>query len=386
VLLVIAAGLLARSLWALSHVDPGFRAEHRVTARISPNAAVCQQPERCLAFYRELEDRARTLPGVDSAAVVSTLPLGGLVVKRSLRLEGHEPGPGEANPLFWLSAVSSDYFRVMGTPLQAGTTFTPDDLSANRRVAIVSAATARRFWPNTSAVGKQIRFIGETDWRTIVGIVADVRGYDLRNDVPAWIDGTIYVPHSQTATHEDGRIPSEMTLVVRTVSDPSSIGSALAPLVGALSREVAVSDVKSMGAFVAESVAAPASTTSLFVIFGALALVLGSIGVYGVLSFLVSKRTREIGVRLALGAQPGDISRLVLREGAKVGLTGIVCGVAGAFAISRVLENQLYGVSPVDPVTYAAVALVVAGVTFAACYVPMRRAMRVDPLVALRNE
>jgi putative ABC transport system permease protein len=177
-----------------------------------------------------------------------------------------------------------------------------------------------------------------------------------------------------------------MTLVVRTVSDPSSIGSALAPLVGALSREVAVSDVKSMGAFVAESVAAPASTTSLFVIFGALALVLGSIGVYGVLSFLVSKRTREIGVRLALGAQPGDISRLVLREGAKVGLTGIVCGVAGAFAISRVLENQLYGVSPVDPVTYAAVALVVAGVTFAACYVPMRRAMRVDPLVALRNE
>jgi predicted permease len=381
VLLVIAAGLLVRSLAALSTVDTGFQTEDVITARINPNASVCHEPARCLAFYRVLEEQARAIPGVRAVALVGTPPLGGAVTKRNFEIDV----PTERAPLFWLNVVTADYFRVMDIPVQAGRAFTSADLSGGAPVVAIAAASARRFWPGVSAIGKRIRFVGEQEWRTVVAVVADVRGYDLTRDVPGWIEGTAYVPYTLKATQEDGRIPSEMTLVVRSVSNGTRFGAELRRTLAGINREVVVSDVKSMQDSLAESIATPSSTARLFTIFAGLALLLGSIGVYGVLSFLVSKRTREIGVRLALGAQTGDITWLIMKEGVKVGVTGIVCGVAGAAALSRALSSELHGVSPLDPMTYGGVVVVVAVVTFVACYLPTRRATRVDPLVALRD-
>ena len=381
VLLVIAAGLLARSLGTLSHVNPGFRPADVITARINPNASVCDEPVRCLAFYRELEDQARAIAGASAVALVATPPLGGTVTKRNLEIDV----PTQRAPLFWLNVVTADYFRVMDIPVQEGRAFTSADLSGGPPVAVVAAAAVRRFWPGESAIGKRVRFVGEQEWRTVVGVVADVRAYDLTRDVPGWIVGTIYVPYTLKATQEDGRIPAEMTLVVRTGSDRLHFAATLRRLLAGLNREVVVSDVRTMQDYLAQSIATPASTTWLFVVFAGLALLLGSIGVYGVLSFLVSRRTREIGVRLALGAQASDITWLIMKEGVTVGVTGIVCGVAGAIALSHALSGELHGISPLDPTTYAVVVLVVAIVTFAACYGPIRRAIRVDPLVALRD-
>jgi putative ABC transport system permease protein len=383
---VIAAGLLIRSFWALSHVNPGFQPEHVVTARITPNESFCGDPERCLTFYRNVLDQAQASPGVGGAAVVNTLPLEGRVTKRSLDVEDYVVPPAETSPLFWLNVVSPDYFRVMGVPLLSGNGFSAADESGSPAVAIVTAATARRFWPGQNAVGKHIRFLQGKDWHTVVGVIADVRAYDLQKNIPDWIVGTVYVPYSPKSTLEDGRVPAEMTIALRTASDEAQTSAMLRRVVSGLNQEVPVSEVKTMDTVVSEAISTPASTTSLFVVFAGLALVLAMVGIYGVLSFLVSKRTREIGIRIALGAQRHQILWLVMKEGAKFSLAGIALGLTGAFVVSRLLSSELYGVSPMDPITYAGVAIVMAVVTMLACYIPTRRAMRVDPMVALRYE
>ncbi len=383
VLLVIAAGLLIRSFWALSHVNPGFRAQQVVTARITPNESLCNDAARCLDFYRDVLEQLRNSPGVTAAALVNTLPLGGRVSKRSLEVE--DLNPGEISPLFWLDIITPDYFRTMGISLLTGRAFTDSD-TTGAPVAIVTAETARRFWPNESAIGKLVRLLDEKEWRTIVGVTQEVRAYNLQQNVPDWIRGTAYVPYNRTATLETRRIPAEMTVAIRMASDTAQAGALLRGVVTDLNPQVPVSEVKTMSAVVSEAVATPASTTSLFVTFAGLALLLGMIGIYGVLSFLVSKRTREIGIRMALGAQRRDVLLLIIKEGAKFSFVGVVLGVAGAFGVSRLLASQLYGVSTTDPITYAAVAIAMTVVTLLACYIPARRAMRIDPLVALRYE
>jgi len=383
VLLVIAAGLLIRSFWALSHVNPGFRPEQVVTARISPNESFCKDEARCLGFYRSVLERVEGSPGVTAAALVNTLPLGGRISKRSLELEGVYPG--EISPLFWLDVVTPDYFRVLGISLLAGRAFTDSDTSG-APVVILTAETARRFWPNENAVGKHVRLLDENDWRTVVGVIQDVRAYDLQRNAPDWIGGTAYVPYNRTATLETRQIPVEMTIAVRTSAGDPQIAGLLRRVVAGLNPQVPVSEVKTMTRVVSEAVATPASTTSLFVAFAGLALVLGMIGIYGVLSFLVSKRTREIGIRVALGAQRRDVLLLIMKEGAKFSLVGITLGMAGALALTRLLSSELYGVSATDPLTYAGVATIMTVVTLLACYIPTRRATRVDPMTALRYE
>jgi len=385
VLLVIAAGLMIRSFWALSHVDPGFRSEHILTARITPNQSFCSDEMRCVAFYRNVLEQVQACPGVRGAALVNTLPLGGRVTKRSLEVENFVDPAGNIAPLFWLNMVTPDYFRVMGISILSGRGFTDADVSG-APVALVTAETARRYWPNQNAVGKHIRLVDQKDWRTIVGVISDVRAYDLQRNTPKWIEGTAYVPYNPAATLEDKRMPSEMTIAVRTASDDSQIATQLREIVAALNHEVPVSEVRAMGAVVSEAVSAPASTTSLFIAFAAVALLLGIIGVYGVLSFLVAQRTREIGLRIALGAQRGDVLYLIMKEGAKFSLAGIAVGLIGALLVTRLMSSELYGVSPLDPLTYVGVAVVMAAVTLLACYIPTRRAMRVDPMVALRYE
>jgi putative ABC transport system permease protein len=385
VLLVSAAGLLIRSLWALSHVNTGFVSESVLTARVTPNESFCSEPGRCFSFYQDLLREVRSLPGVSSAALVSTLPLGGRVNKRSADMEDYLPTSEKPAPLFWLNAVSPGYFRTMGISLLRGREFAEADTSGNR-VAIISVETARRFWPDQGAVGKHLRLIGQKEWCTIVGVAADVRGYDLKQYVPEWMDGIVYLPYAPGATLENGRVPAEMTLVIRSAATGSHLQESVRRLASSLNPDAPVSDVKPMPAILSSAVSAPRSVTSLFAAFAALALVLGVVGIYGVISSFVGQRSREFGIRIALGAQRRDVLKLVMNEGLSLTLVGIAGGLTAAFALTRFLGTLLYGVSATDPLDFACVAVLFALVALAACYMPARRAMLVDPIDALRNE
>lgn len=386
VMLVIAAGLLIRSFWALSHVDTGFRSDRILTARITPDESFCSDTLRCLAFYRDLVDRVRSSPGTSDAALVNTLPLGGRVAKRSFDIENFTTSSTDTQPLFWLDVVTPDYLHVMGIPLITGRWFNEADESGGPPVVVVTVSTAKRFWPDRSAVGQHVRFVNETNWRTVVGIVADVRAYDLENSEADYMRGTAYVPYTPLATLEDGSLPAEMTIAVRTNSDDPEAAHMLRNTLVAASPNIPISEVKTMKTVVSDAASTPASTTLLFVLFAGVALVLGMVGIYGVLAFLVSRRKREMGVRMALGAQRRDVLLLILKEGARFGLIGIALGLTGAFLLARLLSSELYGVSPSDWMTYGSVALLVGFVTLAACYIPARRAAKVDPMVALRYE
>ncbi len=387
VLLVIAAGLLIRSFWSLSHVNTGFQSQQVLTARITPDESFCSDPARCLAFYRSFLDRIQTTPGITRASLVNTLPLGGRVAKRSFDIEGFTIASStQTQPLFWLDVVTSDYFRVMDIPLVSGRWFNESDESGGPPVVVVTASTARKFWPQDTAVGRHVRFVGEKEWRTVVGIVADVRAYDLQNNEPDFMKGTAYVPYTPLATLEDGRLPAEMTLAIRTNADDPRAANLLRGTLTQLIPDVPVSEIRTMRAVVSEAAATSASTTILFATFASVALVLGVAGIYGVLSFLVSRRRREMGVRMALGARRADVLLLVMKEGGKFALAGIALGLVGAFFLAKLLAAQLYGVSTVDPMTYISVSVLVAIVTLAACFVPARRAMQVDPMVALRDD
>ena len=385
VLLVIAAGLLIRSFWSVSHTNPGFRIERTVTSRITPNEEFCSDPQRCVSFYRDLLQRIEAQPGVSAAAFVNTLPRDGRIAKRSLEIEGHPAAGNAPLPLVWINVVTPGYFGVMNVPIRTGRAFNAQD-ETSAPVALMSSATAHRLWPNESAVGQHFRFAGEQEWRTVVGVVPDVRAYTFTQSTPDDFDGVIYVPYTTKATMEDGRIPSDMTVAIDTRLDDRQVQEFLRSTVANLNPEVPASDVRSMTTVVADSVATPASMAWLFVAFAGVALLLGVIGIYGVLSFLVAKRTREIGIRMALGAQKRDVLWMVMREGAKYSLIGISVGLVFALLVTRLLASELYGVSPVDPLTFAFAAIVMGTVTMIACYVPTRRAMKVDPLIALRHE
>jgi predicted permease len=387
VLLIVSAGLLIRSFWSLSHVDPGFRTSRLLTARITPNQSFCNDPARCVSFYGDLLNRIHAAPGVNDAALISTLPLDGRVAKRAVEIENLVASPGDNPPLFWMNVVTPSYFNVMSIPALSGRTLTSADLAANTSpVVVLSASTARRFWPGKNVIGAHLRLSSEEQWRTVVGVVPDVRAYDLQRSVPDWINGTIYLPYNEKATLEGGRVPADMSLVLQTGLDESRLQDALRRTITGLGADIPVSEVKPMHQVVSESVSTSASTTALFVAFAALALILGAIGIYGVLSFLVSTRTREIGIRISLGALPRDVLWLILKEGAQFSIAGITLGLGSAFVVTRLLASELYGVSPADPFTFGGSAFLMMFVTLLACYVPTRRAMRVDPMITLRSE
>jgi len=385
VLLVSAAGLLIRSLWTLSHVNPGFSATHLLTARITPNESFCNDAGRCVEFYRQVLGRVDALPGVSGAAVINTLPLGGRVNKRSLYLEGKRQVPQDS-PLVWQNIISAGYFRLMKIPLLRGREFTQADSTGNPPVAVLSASTAQRFWPSQDAVGKHIRFADRAEWITVVGVVGDIRGFSLQQTIPSYMDGAIYVPYGRQATMENKRIPAAMTLAVRTDLDAHGLAPAIRRIVGSLNEDTPVSEIKTMTTVLSDETSAPRSVTFLFVLFAGIAFLLGAVGIYGVVSFFVGQRTREIGIRMALGAQKADVLRVVLREGLFLTLAGMVAGFLAALALTRLLQSFLYGVSPTDPLSLGGVAILFALVAAAACYVPARRAMRVDPVIALREE
>lgn len=388
VILVTAAGLMVKSLWQLVHVDPGFRSESILSARITPNEAFCADFNRCQSFYNELIGHVRSLPGVRGAALVNALPLNGRPAFIAARFEGYPEDPGDRpEPLLFDSVITADYLSVMQIPLLQGRGFVDSDTAPDAEpVALITASTAGKYWPGQDAMGKHVKAAWEKQWRRIVGVVPDVHQDSLATILPAWIDGAIYEPYSVHAELIGRRPAVEMSLIVRGTNDAQNFAGALRKVVSELNREVPVTEVQTLRAVVNQSVSAPRATMSLFAIFAALALVLGAVGVYGVISYSVAQRTSEIGVRMALGAQRRDIQLLILGQGTRIAMLGVAVGIAGALALTRLMSKLLYGVTASDPTTFVVVAILLTMIALAACYIPARRAVRLDPLVALRYE
>ena len=372
--LLIAAQLLVRSVWALNHIDPGFRTTSIVAATVSLPAAAYSDstvPE----FYDVLLSRLRSLPGVQSAGAVDRLPMrvgwGG-----ALRIEGQFDDVKRSVPTtdHW-QTISPGYLATIEIPLIDGRDFSRDDRAASPPVCLVSESFARHFWPGQSAIGKRVGYPWASPWITIVGVVRDAK----LDSLTGTSEQTFYRPLAQAPR-------TEMTLAIRTTANEQALAPSIRQIVAQLDHAVPVSDVQTMSQVVDASAARPRFTMVLLALFAALAVTLGVIGIYGVMSYTVAQRTREMGVRMALGATPGDAMRLVLGEGLALAAAGIGVGMVAAIGSSRLLRGVLVGVTPTDPLTFVTVPIALALVALLASYLPARRATRVDPTTALRSE
>ncbi len=383
VLLVVASVLLVRSFVALGAIAPGFETTQIVAARISAPAgkygAYSSRTPRLLAFYEDVLRRAQAIPGVRSAALVDQLPLAAPVNGVAVRVQGQFEDAKHTLPFIQhMQTVSPGYFAAMGIPLLRGRAFDDNDGADQPPVAIVSRSVARQFWPNGDAVGKRLGYPFDSPWLTVVGVVPDTKQDSLRDTSNV----SIYMPWSQRSL----LVGSELWLVTRTVGDPAAAGAAIRRLVAEIDRSVPVSDVRTMDAVVADSMSGSRFTMLLVGAFALLALTLGAVGIYGVMSYLVSERTREMGIRIALGASAAGVVGLVVGRAARLAVAGTIVGIAAALVATRFLRDWLYGVSPTDPVTFSVVPLLFLGVAVLASYAPARRATRADPAAALRAD
>jgi predicted permease len=386
VLLAVGAGLLIRSLWLLTQVDPGFHPGRILTVRVSPNSAVCPERSACISLYDELIRRARGITGISDVAIINALPLGGQVPAIPVELEGHPLVPSlNFAPMLWAGAVTPEYFQLMHIPVLRGQVFNDAAAEKSEAVVVVSAATAQRFWPGEDPLGKHIRVVWDKNWRTVVGVVGDVRQFDLANHSPDWISGAIYMPYPQSIGL-DGKLPTAMTLLVRTSADSGEISNRIRELVSNLNPNVPVSEIRTMDELVTASVSQPRSMVWLFLSFAGVAMLLAAIGTYGVVSYTTAQRTFEIGVRVALGASRGSIFGLVIRQSLELVIAGAGLGALAALALGRLLSSYLFGVTSRDPITFLAVGGLLVCIALLAGYIPARRATKIDPIVALKYE
>jgi putative ABC transport system permease protein len=320
-------------------------------------------------------ERIEALPGVTDASGVVTLPLSGAFESTDLILPGRESVTETQRPEADYTAVTPDYFRTMQIPLLKGREFTSQDRKGSPGVVIINEALARSQWPNQDPIGKRFRIGFEKEPREIVGVVGSIKQTTLDAEVrPA-----MFMPHLQSPN-------GGMTVLVRTTGEPLAIAAAVREQVRGLDKEVPVTHIRTMDQVFGASVAQPRFSMLVVALFALLALVLSAVGIYGVMAYSVSRRAHEIGVRMALGARRGQVLKLVLKEGMTLVALGIAIGLFGAFALTRLLATLLFGVSAKDPITFIAVSTLLAAVAFIACYIPARRATKVDPLVALRYE
>jgi putative ABC transport system permease protein len=378
VVLLVGAGLLIQSLWRLRHVSPGFESQNLLTFVVGI-PEVKYPTEKQAQFYHELVARVGTLPGVRSATSVIPLPLSGDLFRISFETEGRPVAKGD-QPSADFFAIGDDYFKTLGVTVLKGRDFTERDNKASSGVIIVNQTFARKFFPNEDPIGKRIKPGISTDldkpvMREIVGVVSDVRNRNLSSDLREGF----FVPSRQLPFNQ-------MTMIVRTTSDPHSVITAVQNEVHSMDQELPVYSIKTMDEYISATVAAPRFNATLLVIFAIVALVLTIVGLYGVMSYSVAQRTNEIGIRMALGAQTRDVLRLIVSQGFKLVLIGLVIGLAGAFGLMSIISSLLFGVTWKDPLTFATVAVLLAFVALLACYIPARRATRLDPLNALRYE
>jgi putative ABC transport system permease protein len=375
VMLLVGAGLLINSFARLLRTPPGFNPEGVVVARTTLPAARYPEAERGKAVYRQALERIATLPGVQQVSVASALPLAsewqiGFLVEGGGEREYHNA---------YGSWVSDDFFNSMGIPLKSGRVFTNEDRADTTPVVVINETMARRFWPGQDAVGKRIRWGG---WNppgglTIAGVVADVKFSSLEADTPH----TIYMPVFQIP-----RIRRDAVFIARTTTDPSSLAAAMRREISEVDADLPVYDVRTMNQVIAESVAQRRFTMALLAIFAFAALSLAALGLYGVLSYAVTQRTREIGIRMALGGRRLDALKLVVGEGMKMVMAGAGAGLIASLALTRLMKGLLFNVSASDPFTFAVAALLLTMVALLACWIPARRATKVDPMIALRCE
>jgi putative ABC transport system permease protein len=375
--LLVGAGLMVRSFMRLQAVNPGFDAGNLLTMRVMLPQTKYPEAVGQLQFFRRATERVGALPGVRSVSAVSALPFADLGAATSFTVEGR-PAPAAGERLTTdVRVADENYFRTMNIPVVKGRTFTEQEAVEDRRVAVVNEALARKYFAGEDAVGKRIlvNMSSEPVPTEIVGVVGDARYDKLDGELRPMV---YWTPPRLT-------YPT-MTLVVRTSGDPESLSQPAVREIQALDKDQPVADVRTMESWVADSTARARFGTLLLGAFAVAALVLASVGIYGVISYSVTQRGNEIGVRMALGAQARDVLRMVVGQGMRLVVFGVVLGLVGALALTRVMSGLLYGVAATDPATFAANALLLAAVSLVACYIPARRATRVDPLTALRHE
>jgi putative ABC transport system permease protein len=391
-MLLAGAGLLIRSFWRLQQVDTGFMTERLLTMRLFPPESNYPDDLRVAAFYEDLLQRVRSLPGVKDAAAASDVPIGGRNGGTVIQVEG-----GSSEPDFDLDfrrgaefrVVSPSYFRTMGIRLLHGRFLEDSDHDRARPVVVINENLARAYWPNEDPIGRRFRLLdappghAKTVFLTVVGVVADAKNDGLTEAAA----NEAYVPMRQRTVAVAGMgFARQMSLAVRTSVEPMNLTNAIRRQVWAIDRSVPVTETRTMEQILATVTSQPRFNTILLGIFAAVALTLAGVGIYGVLSYSVTQRTREIGIRIALGARRGDVLKLVVKQGMLLALLGVAVGLAASFALTRLMTGLLYEVSATDPATFTLIAVILTLVAFTACHLPARRATKVDPMVALRCE
>jgi predicted permease len=374
--LLVGAGLLLKSLTRMGRVDAGFDPNGVMTATVQLPENQYNNEEKQVAFYRAVNEKLAAIPGVSSAAVVEALPFTGFDPSSSFSIEGRPLGPGDPGPHSMLNWVTPGYFEALRIPLLEGRWFTDQDRLGTQPVVVIDENLARQYWPNQDPVGQRLRRGSNTPWATIVGVVAHVIQSSLVGDSGK---GVCYYPMLQQGL-------AQAFLVVKTKADPATLASAIRGAVASVDSAQPAADFKTMEQYVAGSLGPQRIAASLLEIFSGLALFLAAIGLYGVISYSTAQRTQEIGIRMALGARRRQVWGMVIRQGLRLALAGVLAGAVAASVLAQFLRSQLFEVSAFDPSTFALACLILLVVALAACYIPARRATKVDPMVALRYE
>jgi predicted permease len=376
--LLIGAGLLIRSFLHVQQVEPGFAPQNVLSMRMSLVGPAYSDEARRVSFYQQLWERIRRLPGVEAAGGASALPLTGGIGWGSVTIEGYNASSGQSMIQADMRSASVGYFETMKVPLIRGRFFADQDTKESQRVVIVDENMARNYWPNADPIGKRLKFGGadsDSPWMTVVGVVANVKHYALDTDSRV----ALYTPHLQGGA-------GSLSIAVRTTADPLGMAAAVTREARALDPNLPLYDVKTMEQWLSESLARRRFAMLMLGLFAVVAMLLAGAGIYGVMSYTVEQRIREIGIRVALGAQTRDVLRLVVRRGMSLTGIGVALGLTAAIAATRVMANLLFGVRATDPLTFVLIALLLALVALAACWIPAWRATKVDPMVALRCE
>jgi predicted permease len=379
-ILLIGAGLALKSLWKVSRIDPGFNPGGLLTFRISAPSTFKEHP---FVFYNQVLERVRVLPGVQSAALARDVPMSGSDPSMPVAVDGGVPQVTDGQVVTRYRVIGPEYFRSFETPLLRGREFTQEDTAISQPVAIVSQSLAQRYWPGQSPLGKTLKpNVPDAPWYTVVGVVGDVRHQGLDADT----EPTAYYPSTQLPKSIGPLLGRYSTVIIRSSERSTGLLESIRHAIASVDSSVPIYAVKSMDEFLEDAGSFRRLATSLIGLFAVLAVILAGIGLYGVMAYAVTQRTREIGIRMALGAKRGDVLRMIVVQGVKMGVIGIAAGIIGALALSRLMASLVYETSTTDIGTFSAVGLSLMAFVLLACYVPSLRATRVDPNVALRCE
>ncbi|MCU1273165.1 MAG: hypothetical protein JWO48_596, partial [Bryobacterales bacterium] len=375
--LLVAAGLMIKSFFRLQAVDPGFDAKNLLTMRVLLPDTKYKEDNQRVAFFRNAVEQIEKLPGVSSASAISFLPFADLGAATGFTIEGRPAPAAGQGPVTDVRVTDEKYFQTMNIPVLAGRTFNVQEATEDRHVIVINETLARKYFQGENPLGKRllVSMKAVAEPTEVIGVVGDAK-YDKLEGEPR---AMIYWAHPQLGY-------SGMTIIARTAGEPMSLAPAAQRVIQSIDPDQPVSDVRTMESWIGNSVARARFGTVLLALFGVVALMLAAIGIYGVISYSVTQRTHEIGIRMALGAKPGDVLRMVIKQGMAVSVLGIALGIVGAFAATRVLASMLYEVAPTDPLTFVSIPLLLSLVALLASYIPARRATKVDPMEALRYE